>query len=610
MPPQTPIASNQSTLDPQAVNLAKAIRQSESGGNFTAQGKSGEYGAYQWTEPTWQKMAANAGINTPLQQTTPEQQNEVAYKQIKAWKDKGFNVGQIASLWNAGEGNPDAYLQGNSGTNKYGVHYDTAAYAKSVADTYQKLKQGGQQDEPDPNNPSSTAAPQPQQQNDQPSLAGFFANTVKSGTNFAGGLASAFFHPIKTVENLGNLAVGAGEKLGGAVMGKDINTPQTQSFQHLMDVYSQRYGGLGNIAKTAYEDPIGFAADASTLLGGAGALAAASDIGDVGNVLSKAGEAINPLSIPGKAVGKVSDALQSSASKGYSDALAATTKSDKLLTKPIVEGRDVNLPSGEQYHVPGLIERGVKGSLNKISDTVDENLQNVGKQYDTAEKAIPGSTKLEVQPILDQLDEVKKEFTINGANGPVIADPAAVQHLSDFQDTIKKLSSEGLVSKDSLTQLKQLWQSKVARAGGYYGKTLAEGSQVDMLGEAEKAIRRQLDTQFPDVAKINGEFKFWKDAEKVVNDTILRKTGQSGIVSKIGWEMAGGLASLPFGGPLSGLGGITLGEGIRMVVTSPTWKTTSSIIKDRLASAIASGNAVKIGEIIKQIGVPVSRTSQ
>lgn len=156
------------TLDPQAVAMSKAIRQTESGGNFKAKGKSGEYGAYQYTEPTWQKLSSKYGINTRLQDATPEQQNEVAYRQVKEWKDKGHNPGQIASMWNAGEGEPDAYTgkfsngHPSTGVNKFGAHFDVPAYAKSVASAYQKLKGGGEV-QADPANPSSTANTTPLQ---------------------------------------------------------------------------------------------------------------------------------------------------------------------------------------------------------------------------------------------------------------------------------------------------------------------------------------------------------------------------------------------------------------------------------------------------------------
>lgn len=128
-------------LDPDIVNLAKATRDVESGTNFTAKGKSGEYGAYQYTEPTWDAQSKSAGVIVPLTQATPEQQNEVWYKWAKAKKDAGNNVGQIASMQNAGEGRPNAYLDGNSGVNKYGVSYDTVSYAKKVAEKYQQYKQ-------------------------------------------------------------------------------------------------------------------------------------------------------------------------------------------------------------------------------------------------------------------------------------------------------------------------------------------------------------------------------------------------------------------------------------------------------------------------------------
>ena len=64
-------------LDPQVVNLAKAILQSESGGDYSIAGKSGEHGAYQFTKDTWNAEAPKYGINTSLQQATPEQQNAV-----------------------------------------------------------------------------------------------------------------------------------------------------------------------------------------------------------------------------------------------------------------------------------------------------------------------------------------------------------------------------------------------------------------------------------------------------------------------------------------------------------------------------------------------------
>lgn len=140
MPPQT-----KQELDQDVVRLAQAIREVESGGDYAARGKSREFGAYQYTPDTWNARASKyLGRSVPLEQASKEEQNEVQYKWMKEKKDAGYNIGQIASMHNAGEGRPNAYQEGMTGTNSYGVQYDVPGYAKKVAEAYQAKKaQGG-----------------------------------------------------------------------------------------------------------------------------------------------------------------------------------------------------------------------------------------------------------------------------------------------------------------------------------------------------------------------------------------------------------------------------------------------------------------------------------
>lgn len=153
------------TLDPAVVNLAKSIRQTESNGDSSAVGASGEQGSYQFTPDTWNGTASKYGINVPLDKATPEQQNAVAYNRIKEWKDSGKDVTQIASMWNAGEGEPDAYTgkfsngQPSIGTNKEGVNFDVPKYVASVASTYQSFKTGQPAQATPPTNTQSNISP-------------------------------------------------------------------------------------------------------------------------------------------------------------------------------------------------------------------------------------------------------------------------------------------------------------------------------------------------------------------------------------------------------------------------------------------------------------------
>lgn len=142
-------------LDQDVVRMAKAIRQKESGNKQVIPGEGSSVGGaslYQYTHGTWKDVAKRyLGDENALM--TPENENQASYKRIKEWKDKGYNIGQIASMWNAGEGEPNAYLgkwekttsthkAGNpsSGTNEYGIPYDVPGYAKKIAEEYQKLK--------------------------------------------------------------------------------------------------------------------------------------------------------------------------------------------------------------------------------------------------------------------------------------------------------------------------------------------------------------------------------------------------------------------------------------------------------------------------------------
>jgi hypothetical protein len=138
--PQTLATPQSQSLNPQIVKLADSIAKTESGGKSTATGKSGEYGAYQWLPQTWDAESKAAGISVPLNQSTPEQQNQVAYNQISNWKNEGLTPAQIASKWNSND--PNAYLgtfeDGNpaEGTNSSGAQYDVPGYVSKVMNLY------------------------------------------------------------------------------------------------------------------------------------------------------------------------------------------------------------------------------------------------------------------------------------------------------------------------------------------------------------------------------------------------------------------------------------------------------------------------------------------
>jgi len=131
-------------LDQNVVAMMKALASHESGNRAVLPQEKGIGGAsiYQYTTSTWKGVAEKylGDANAPLNRAN---ENKATYFRIKEWKDKGFKPAQIASMWNAGEGEPNAYTgkfssgKPSVGVNNYGVKYDVPAHAKSVLTKFQ-----------------------------------------------------------------------------------------------------------------------------------------------------------------------------------------------------------------------------------------------------------------------------------------------------------------------------------------------------------------------------------------------------------------------------------------------------------------------------------------
>lgn len=134
--------------DPDVIDLARAIINRESGGDFNAVGDAGtSHGVAQWQDATW-KAQAQTVLGDPNAPKTPENQKAVLQASIAIDKAAGLNPAQIAAKWNSGQ--PDGWENkvGSKVINGQVVHYNVPAYVKHVTDEYQRLKMergGGQQ---------------------------------------------------------------------------------------------------------------------------------------------------------------------------------------------------------------------------------------------------------------------------------------------------------------------------------------------------------------------------------------------------------------------------------------------------------------------------------
>lgn len=133
---------DEQTLTTIANSVTKGLAYTENGGapdlSNPQPGKSGEMKSiFQYEPSTWKKDAGEI-LGDPNAPLTPENETHVAQQEVLGMLKKGMTVRQIASSWNAGENEPNAYTgkfkDGSSsvGKNKDGVSYDVPSYANKV----------------------------------------------------------------------------------------------------------------------------------------------------------------------------------------------------------------------------------------------------------------------------------------------------------------------------------------------------------------------------------------------------------------------------------------------------------------------------------------------
>lgn len=612
-------------LDPQAVNLTKAIRQVETGSNFQATGKSGEYGAYQFTPSTWTTASQKyLGQSVPLEKSTPSQQTEVVYKQIKDWKDQGYNPGQIASMWNAGEKNPNAYLDTSfQGTNKSGAKYNVSAYAKSVANAYQTIKGGGQVNG-DPNNPSNVPNQfvNPGQQN-QESQSDFVTPPPLSGTptpppditpttndSQNQGLGSELIQRSKDLSNaVENPNINIGSKViqgAGAIAGAGGDIINAGLNAVTFGLFNKVTGLVGKGVEAVAQTPIGQSILKSVQDFSQAHPELSADIGAGVNIAT----AIPIL----KGVGLVKDVAMDAASNALKNmAEKAATKEFTEVAMRTVGGRKLinTIPDG----ISTLVK---ERAIPDVENVGGRTLFNVDEAQGVIKNSVNAIDEKELQPILEEVSKRQnfgqslatlKSVAIKEAENDVTLKEAGM-----VPKAIKQIESRFEGWQHSYGENVDLATENRLKIGS--GKFSDWGTPE---GSADKVIYRALQKNIEDVAQKNGlgdvraiNQKMAKllQAQKLL-DVIKGKPMKGGFIhglvkntATVGGEMAGNAVGVPFAGALvgRGSGGLiekTLGKVTpRAIRNSVLQRTTEGYISPGVKGLIKGGkNLIGVGLI-------------
>lgn len=569
-------------LDPKVLKVMSAIKQMEGGDYNNRSGDNGSSaGAFQWNNdnkplspgelPSHWKAAAKTILGDENAQMTLENQNKVAYHQILMYKNQGYSPDEIDALWN-------------------GAHKDstTGRMVHNNSTRAQQFQQAilGQQSQfvnPNQNQQSQQQFVQPPQvdqtqatNDNQPTQPQ--KSFLRQATDFAFPLLSDAYDFTQ-----GKLNKTPGQILGDTALTAMWAVP-----------------GLGIAGKAAEGAGLLARLGASGVVRGAGVGYGAGVASDLSQGKSL-GESLAPdvnkvvSTATGGALGGVlgrfgtgASATKNRAIQDIASVLSPTTKLNKQITQKIA-------PELAQRTPIALTRQGLLSKYEAFQSQAGEKL---GEAYD----ALPANAKVEVANLFDGLQKKIDALTING-----VVPSTAQPRVNALQTMMKDLANIGVeVSPDgtqvfadvaNVRSLRQILDDSIQASKKNFSPSEFDSARLAANKQLANSIRDELGQQFPDIGKLNKDYSFWSKASQVLRDTIERKTGQSGILRKMGEGVLGVLSGSTTGHPIIGA---AIWSGLAELIHSPMWKTANARLKSAIAKGLENGDEAGLHTLIQQ----------
>ena len=401
------------------------------------------------------------------------------------------------------------------------------------------------------------------------------------------GVDQAFYHPIDAAKNILATQGHLYDEAANSFQSGDYKEGLKHGLLYLLPLLGPQMDAMSNKAEQGHlPEALGEATGAGLLnsvgesplvRSGLGKAAnAAAQLPGVSSVVDGAGRASDAIdnAITG-ARNNAADSLRNSADKNYETALNPTTKINKALT--------------QDQLAPGLRERGVTAtSLNDLQGQAQGHIEDLGSQIDDAfEQHADAGTKVSAQPILQKLEQEKQGYIVDG----VPINEAYVNRIGGLQKQLANVASAngGDLPLDSLRRIRQIHDKTIAQSKGGFALSPDDASHVDALKTYTDAIRSTIAGTDPILAKVNKEFSFWKNVDKVTGESLLRKTGQRGPLTQKIMQTGGAVLGSHFG-PVGTAVGIEAGGRLSQLQHSALWNTFSAQAKAKIASLIEAGD--------------------
>lgn len=438
-------------------------------------------------------------------------------------------------------------------------------------------------------------------------------NLPSSGANLVKGIYGAVTSPVETVTNVAKLAKGGVQNvLPESIVGAD---PEAQAMaSQLGQFYKDRYGSMEGFKKALATDPAGVLADVSTVAtGGGAAVAKVPMLAKAGQVVSKVGSAVDPLSMTVRGGAKAVELGGKGAGK-----LAAMASG--VGSEPIEQAYKAGRAGGAQQ--ASFVEN-MRGQvpIQDVLDTAKTDLQAMRQQQQAAYRRDMQAVKND-KSVLDFTDI---DTALNNAAGRVqykgqVVSEAAAKKVQEAQDAVnqwRNLDPTQFHTPEGLDALKQ-------KIGDILeGIPFEQRNARAAIGDVYNSVKQTINNQAPSYAKVMRNYsdaaETMREIERSLSlgqkssaDTAIRKLqslmrnnantnyGQRLSLAKQ-LEQAGGQPIMP------ALAGQALSEwtprGIQRATAIPTSLAAGSVINPVIGGAtLAASSPRLVGETALKAG--------
>jgi hypothetical protein len=342
------------------------------------------------------------------------------------------------------------------------------------------------------------------------------SNFGASAKNFANETYEAVTSPLKTIKGAWDMAAGALQKALPQDAVDFINQfdanpaaakQAVETANAVGGLFKEKYGSYDSIKRTIAEDPVGFAADMSTLLSG-GAAVTTRAAPAVSKGMAVAAKATNPLSVvtePAQAILAAKDkflpsqllkekelnavrdtTLRNAQAEGYVATPGSVSPTGKNIISERMAGKThlEQLASVQNQAVTDKLARRAAG-LPENAPLTSATMQDIRKaEYAKGYEPIKQIGEVKTDPaFLDDLVAVESKYAGAGASFP-----GAVPE--DVTRLIKNFTVDKFNSKDALEVTRTLREQ--ARGNFRKGDDALAKAQIDVSNALENQIERSL----------------------------------------------------------------------------------------------------------------------